>query len=204
MDNLVTWDVNQFVFSGLALALFGLVGFRRGVNRELLSVIGIALGMLLSGRLAAAAGPQINRFYKLGRFALGGGLASDDPSAAWQQAKGLSDPFQTPQDAQLLGLMVFLLITVFFFLLGQVRLPAPGSAMLKVLGGLAGVVNGFMVAHYILPIAFPGTGAVITVSSGQVQETLSNDRTIAYVAALLVAVLIAFGLHNAATRKREE
>ena len=204
MGNVVTWDVNQFIFSGLALGLFGLVGFRRGVNRELLSVIGIAIGVMLSGSLAAAVGPQVNRFYKLGRFALGGGLASDDLSAAWQQAEGLPDPFQTPGDTQLLGLIVFLAIALFFFLLGQARLATPASAMVKVLGGLTGLVNGFMVAHYIFPIAFPGTTAVIMVSSDQVQETLSNDQTIAYVVALLVAVLIAFGLHNAASQKRQE
>lgn len=204
MGNVVTWDVNQFIFSGLALGLFGLVGFRRGVNRELLSVIGIAIGMMLSGRAAAAVGPQVNRFYKLGRFALGGGLASDDLSAAWQQAKGLPDPFQTAGDTQLLGLIVFLGIALFAFLLGQARLAAPASVMVKVLGGLTGLVNGFMVAHYIFPIAFPDTTAVIMVSGDQVQETLSNDQTIAYVAALLVAVLIAFGLHNAAAQKRED
>jgi uncharacterized membrane protein required for colicin V production len=204
MGSVVTWDVNQFVLSGLALVLFGIVGFRRGVNRELLSVIGIAIGVMLSGPLAAAVGPQMNRFYKLGRFALGGGLASDDLSAAWQQAKGLPDPFQTPGDTQLLGLVVFLLIALFFLLLGQARIAAPASMMVRFLGGLTGLVNGFMVAHYIFPIAFPDTTAVIMVSSDQVQETLSNDQTIAYVVALLVAVLIAFGLHNAAAQRREK
>src|SRR4030042_1798854 len=80
MEGAVTWHVNQYSLVGITLAIFAFVGLRRGISRELLSMVGIGLGMLLANVLAPILGPQVNRFYRLGRFALGGGLAGDDPT----------------------------------------------------------------------------------------------------------------------------
>ena len=58
--------------------------------------------------------PWVNRFYRLGRFALSGGLFSDNPAAAWGQASNLPDLIRTTLDQQVLELVIFFTIRVDF------------------------------------------------------------------------------------------
>ena len=73
------------------LACFALIGLRRGVNRELLTFVGILIGIWITDKLGPTLHERVNRFYRLGRFALSGGLSGDDPAAEWQKAKQLPD-----------------------------------------------------------------------------------------------------------------
>ena len=196
MDSAVTWNVNQNLMMGLALGIFGFLGFRRGVNRELLLLIGIALAIWVSSQFAPVIGPQVNRFYKIGRFALSGGLTSQDPTAAWQETNALPDLVHS-EDVSIVGVVLFVLIASYFYYLSQRRFPDPTSAMLKLLGAFAGLVNGFLVTYYLFPIVFSGTSATINLPSGEVQQTLTSQQTIAQIVAFLVFVLIALGLHSA-------
>ena len=125
MDSVVTWNVSQYAVMGLALGLFGFLGFRRGVNRELLSLIGIGIGMLLATQFAPSLVPSVNRFYKLGRLAMSGGLTSDNPMEACQSVQQLPALVQTPEEIELLGMIIFLLVFGFFYLAGEKSFPAP-------------------------------------------------------------------------------
>lgn len=203
MEGAVTWHVNQYLLVGLTLALFGFVGFRRGVNRELFSMVGIGLGMLLANVLAPQLGPQVNRFYRLTRFALGGGITGDDPVSAWQRVRELPDLISTPGDVQLLLVLVFVVTALFFYLWGQGRIAVAYSLTSRLLGLLAGGVNGFLVAYYLFPLLFPEPKAVITLPSDEVTAVLSNSQTIALASVFFVIVLIAFGLHSASRSRRE-
>ena len=204
MDSAVTWNVNQYMLMGLALGLFGLVGFRRGVNRELLLMIGIALGMWLSSQVAPSLESLVNRLYRMGHLALGGGLTGQDPTAAWQSARELPDLIRTPEDLQMLGLALFILVVACSYLLGQRRFPQPDSTMLRILGSFAGAINGFLVSYHLFPIVLAKPTAVISLPSGQVQEALTSGQTIARMVALFVFVLIAFGLYSASRSKKRE
>ena len=194
---MVTWTVSQYALLGLAVGSFGLLGLRRGVNRELFSVIGVALAITLSETIASALGPQVNLFYKLGNFALGGGVTGGDPVGAWQKAQEARALIQTPDDMRLFSLAIFFLIVLVFYLLGQQRIQEAGGLVPSVLGLLAGCVNGFLMAYYFFPIVFPNPLAVIAVPSAQVQETLTSGQTIARVVLVFVFVLIALGLYSA-------
>lgn len=203
MEGAVTWNVSQYMLVGLTLGLFAFVGFRRGVNRELLSMVGIGLGMLLATVLAPGLGPQVNRFYRLARFSLGGGLTADDPTAAWQKARELPNFVRTPADEQFLSVVVFAVIALLFYLWGQGRAATAHSLTSRVLGLLAGGINGFLVAYFLFPLIFPEPRAVITVPSGDISAALSSSQTIALAGVFFVVVLIAFGLHSASRSRRE-
>jgi len=204
MDNVTTWNMSQYAMMGLILGIFGFSGFRRGVNRELLSLVGMGLGMLLSAQLAVSLVPMVNRFYKLGRLALSGGLTSDNPVTAWQTVQDLPALVRTQADTEMLALFVFLLILVAFYLIGQVSFRPPDSMIPRILGLFMGVVTGFLFIYYFMPILFPGPEAVIRLPSGEVRDTLSNEQIVAWAITLLVSVLIIFGVYSASGAKRRK
>jgi hypothetical protein len=199
----VNLTVDQYTLLVITLALFAFLGLRRGVNRELLFMAGIALAIFVADPLASALQPQVNRFYKLGHFALGGGLVGEDPTAAWRNVRDLPDLIRSPGDAQLLLLIVFVLIALIFYLWGQHGMPTPGAIMPKVLGLLAGGINGFLIAYFLFPLLFPQPATTITLPSTELNATLSSTRTLAWVAVFFVLVLIAFGLYGSTGPKRK-
>jgi len=196
------WDVSQSLVLGLAIGLFGLIGFRRGVNRELLFAVGIVLGILLASELSGALEPYVNRFYRLGKFALRGGLTSNDPAAAWQELKDEPLLIRDAQGQRNLSVGVFIATALLFYLLGEGSLPAPGSPILRLLGFLAGCVNGYLIAYYLVPIIFAKPVAVIAMAGGDMRQTLTDADTIARVVLISIIVLIAFGLVSASGARR--
>jgi uncharacterized membrane protein required for colicin V production len=202
MNQPLTWTINEVALVGITLGIFGFVGLRRGVSRELLAMIGIGLGVLIAGELASVAQPQVNRLYKLVQLALSGGLTSDNPAAAWQQVSGLPPLVSTAEDLQSLELVVFMLVALAFYLLGQ-RFVAGSTGLLpRLLGLLAGGINGFLVALYLYPAIFSQPTAVLTVSGQEVRKTLVGGENLAVVAVFFVIVLIAFGLYSAGPSRR--
>ena len=187
----MSWNVDQYALIGITLLLFGFLGFRRGANRELRSMVGIGLAMLLARVLVPNLGKQINFLYRLGRFALA--VVDSDPSNAWQEAQLLPDLIQTPEDLQFVSLLVFLGIILLCYLWGQSRIAAPFSLSSRVLGALAGGINGFLVAYYVFPILLKSE-AVIRVPGGEINAALGNSRTMALAAVFAVVVLIGLGL----------
>jgi len=194
VQDVVSWSLDQYALIGATLALFGFLGFLRGVNRELRSMIGIGLGMLLASVMVPNMGKQINSLYKLGRFAV---VTIDvDPETAWREVQMLPDLIQTSADLRFASLLVFCLVGLVFYLWGQGRSVAPPSLVSKVLGLVAGGINGFLVAYYAFPLLLPRSEAVITVPSGRINATLANSRSMALVAVFIVVILIALGLRS--------
>jgi len=189
------WDVSQSLVLGLAIGLFGLIGFRRGVNRELLFAVGIVLGVLLASELSGALEPYVNRFYRLG-------ITSNDPAAAWQELKDEPLLIRDAQGQRNLSVGVFIATALLFYLLGEGSLPAPGSPILRLLGFLAGCVNGYLIAYYLVPIIFAKPVAVIAMAGGEMRQTLTDADTIARVVLISIIVLIAFGLVSASGARR--
>lgn len=196
-------NISNYVLLGVTLAFFGFVGLRRGVNRELLSLIGIALGLWLAGSLAVAVKAWVNLFFKLGRLALSGGFTADDPMSAWGQLRDQADLVQSPSQEQFLTLVVFVVIVLLFYQLGQQRIPPPEAFILRLLGLLAGGINGFLIAYYLLPLLFPTPTTVINVPTGELRAALNDSQTVAVVIVFFVVVLIGFGLYSASVSKKK-
>jgi len=201
VEDIVSWHVGQNPLIGATMALFGFLGFVRGANRELRSMVGIGLGMLLATLLVPNLGKQINSLCKLGRFAFA--VIDSDPSTAWQKAQVSPDLIQTPADLQIVSLLLFVGLVLASYLWGHSQTAAPPSVPSKLLGVLAGGINGFLIAYYVFPILFPKSEAVITVPSATINQALRSSRTMALVAVLVVVVLIGLGLKASRPPKPE-
>jgi len=201
MDSAATVTVDQVVLMALILGVFGLVGFRRGANRELLTLVGVAISFVLLTQLLDSLAPLVNRFHRLGRFALQGGLTADDPTVAWGQVKGLPALIESDAHKRNLGTLVFALLVAVSYYVGFRAAPGANNGMSRVLGLLLGAVNGFIIASYLFRYALVTTKATIELSSGEMRETLMSGETIGRIATLLIVALIALGLYGA-TRRR--
>lgn len=203
MSDALTWTVNEYLMLGVTLALFAFVGLRRGVNRELLSMVGIGVGMIVANGSGPALQPQANRLYSLVRFALGGGLTSADPTAAWARASQMPPLVATSADVQSLSVVVFIFIVILAYMVGQRLFPTPKALVIRFLGLLAGGINGFLVSHYLFPAVLSQPRAVILLPGAQVKQTLNSPQNVAMVVVFFVAVLIAFGLYSAGSSKKK-
>lgn len=196
-----TVNVSEYLLMGLALGLFALIGFRRGVHRELISLIGIGLGMLIANGMTAALTPTVNHYYRMLQFAVKGGLSAPDPTAAWAASQSAPALIRTTTQQQTLGVAIFAVVALIFVGIGQWRGAPPRSFGLRVLGVLMGLINGFLVARFLTPVLFAAPRALIALPSGEVQAALNNSQTIAFVILFFVLVLIALGLYSASGSK---
>lgn len=197
-----TVNVSEHVLMGLLLGLFALVGFRRGVHRELISLVGMGLGMLAANALTGPLIPSVNRFYRMARFALGGGMSAADPTVAWRQAQAAPDLIRTAAQQQTLGLVVFLFVVLLFIIGGQIWGAKPRSLLLRVLGALMGLINGYLVARFLTPVLFAAPRALIALPSGEVQARLTDTETLAFAVLFFVGIIIALGLYSASGKSR--
>jgi uncharacterized membrane protein required for colicin V production len=201
MSDVATWTVSQYLLVGLLMGVFGLIGFRRGVNRELISLLGLGVAVLVATQVAPSLDDQVNRFYRMVRFALGGGLGSDDPAAAWEAAKVLPALIETEAQQRLLSVVVFAIMALLVYMVGDRRVAPTEAFLARLLGLFVGLINGFLVAYYLAPIVFTASQVNITLQSGDVQATLTDGQTLARLGLFLICVLIAVGLYNASTRR---
>jgi uncharacterized membrane protein required for colicin V production len=196
-----TWTVSQQMLIGVAAALFGYLGFRRGINRELLQMIGIFVSMVAASQLAPAMQGMVNRLYRLFRLMFTGALVTGDLMEAWQEVQALPPLVRTPEDVQMLSLVTFIVVLFMFYLIGQYQLPQPKGLALRLMGTFVGVINGFLIIYYLFPMVFTRPQAIILLPSEEVHQTLTDEQTVARIVALFIVVLIAFGLYTASTPK---
>ncbi len=197
-----TWTVSQQMLIGIAAALFGYLGFRRGINRELLQMIGVFVSMVSASQLAPAMQDMVNRFYRLLRLMLTGALLGGDMLEAWQEVQALPPLIRTPEDMQMLSLVTFVVVLMMFYLIGQYQLPQPQSLALRLMGAFVGIINGFLIIYFLFPMVFTRPEAIILLPSEEVHQTLTDEQTVARIVALFIIVLIAFGLYTASAPKR--
>lgn len=201
MDNVVTWNVSQYAMMGILLGFFGLIGFRRGIRRELITLVGIGLAVLIVTYTVSPLVPQVNRFHRLAHFALNGGLGAENPGDVWEQTtQGLPPLVSGRDEEQVLGVLLFLLLIFLAYIFGNYTVPPPYSLFLRVIGFFAGMFNGFLVAIYLLPTIFPEPRVAVTLPGAEVQATLTSQQAIARAIALFVFVMIALGLYSASQR----
>jgi len=194
-------DLSQQVVLIIILACFALIGLRRGVNRELWTLIGIAVGIWITDRLGPTLHERVNRFYRLGWFALSGGLSSEDPTAAWQKAKELPDLIKGSAAIEMLVFGFFCAIVLVFIVIGQRHAAAPKTHALRFLGAIVGAINGFLVASVILPRVITDTTMTIRVPTKEVTDVLVDTGNIGLLVVFFVVTLIALGLYNASGKK---
>ncbi|NLG26315.1 MAG: CvpA family protein, partial [Chloroflexi bacterium] len=168
MTDALTWSIDQFMLLGITLALFAWLGWKRGINRELLSLVGIGAGILMATQAAETLKPVVNRVYGLAQTATAGGAVAGGPA-----------PVSTPAQLQSLALAVFVVLVLVVYLAGQRLAASPASGGARLLGLMAGALNGFGVAYYVFPSLLKKPRAVILLPGEQIKSTLNSPRHVA-------------------------
>ena len=185
---------------GGLLGLFAILGYRRGINRELLALVGIVAAILVASQMGAMARPIINRFYKLGKLAIVVALGADDLGAEY--AKINSQPVLFSESNQdVLDLLIVIGLVCITYVASNVMAKGPQAFFQRMLGLFMGGLNGYLVAIYLVPKAFP-KNVTVTVPSVEVQKMLGDSTTVARVLFFFVLVVIAFGLYSSSRTKR--
>jgi hypothetical protein len=186
MTDALTWSIDQFILLGGTLALFAWLGWKRGINRELLSLAGIGVGILMARPAAEALKPVVNRVYGLAQMAAAGGAGAGGPALV-----------STPAQLQSLALAMFVALVLAVYLAGQRLAASPTSGGARLLGMMAGALNGFGVAYYVFPSLLKKPRAIILLSGEQIKSTLNSPRHVGMVIVFLFVVLVGFGLYSA-------
>jgi hypothetical protein len=194
--------------------IFIIVGFLRGVRAEAWTTAFIVLAFIVLGLFGDALVAWANRFYKLTRFALAGGIVAENPVEIWQQFADSPPLIETDFERMVFRIAVFLtlyLIGLFVARAAVSRSLAPiGFGLIRrlpdlgerVMGALLGAVNGFLVALFVLPQVLPATRRTVivvpqtTAVSDFLQENLINVAFIIVVIAIVLGLMASGGLRQ--------
>jgi len=193
--------LNQLYLIVGFVVLFGLMGLRRGVFRELLSLFGVFLAIVVGRWGTSFLEPWVNRSYKMAMFALKGGLASDDPSGILAKMGSLTPPVTTDADRLVLGTVAFVLIVLGFYLLGEFAVDPPKTISQRLSGIVLAGVNGYFIAYFLAPRHLPTPQTTIRFSARGMIDLLTQNLIKVLLA--FVIVLIVLGLQMSTKPKRD-
>jgi len=191
--------------------IFGLIGFLRGVAREVITAIGIIVAYLILRLGERPLTVWVNRLYRMAVFAARGGLIAEDPTSIWARVRELPPLIETDAERLTFRLVAFTVLAVFSYMAGNRILGGrpkafgpfiiyPGPPFFSRLLGIAvGLMNGYLVAHFTLPYAFPKAETVIRLPTGLVVEFLRTNLAFVFIG--LVVILITLGLGGTSLKK---
>ncbi|MHB0856687.1 MAG: hypothetical protein ACYC5M_03845 [Anaerolineae bacterium] len=178
----ITWVLSHSTLVGIAVVVLAVVGFQRGANRELTTMLGIGAGILLSGMLSGMLAPTVARVVRVA-------------AAASEAGKGILE-------TQVAPLLILGVVVLGFVVYGQLRVPGPRSIVSRLLGLVAGGINGYLIAYFVLPRM---TGKPVTAVAAQSGAgAAGGGDSAAWLVVALVGVLIAFGLYSSSAPKGHE
>lgn len=186
--------LDQLSVALAVIVLFGALGCKRGLLREVVAAPTILVAPLVGPWLGTVLQPWVNRFHKLFMFARFGGLATDDLTVVVEKVKQVPPLICTEADVARLGVVIFLLIIACGYLIGQWRVKGPADRAMKILGGLMGAFNGFMLAQIVLPRFWTAQFAVVVVPTASVLQLFHGQFALALVVAFVVLVVFALRL----------
>ncbi len=186
--------LDQLALAITIVAFFALLGYRRGILRELVAAPAILLAPTIGPWLGRLLKPWINRFYRLFLFARLGGLTSDDLSGVMAKVREMPPLISTAEDAVRAGVVCFLLVILAGYLIGQWRVKGPKDRAQRLLGAAMGGINGYALAQVVVPRFWTAQFAVIIVPTGSVLQMFRAQIVIVLVIAFAVLVLFALRL----------
>lgn len=194
--------MNQlYLFTGF-IVLFGLMGLRRGISRELLTLVGVFLAIAVGKWGAPFLKPWVNRSYTLVMFSFKGGLAAEDPASVLAKMGKLKLPVTTASDLLMLGTVAFGLVVLAFYLLGEFVIKPPKKISERLSGVILAGMNGYFIAYFLVPRHLPTPQTTIRFSTGGMMDLLSQN--LIKVVLAFVLILIFLGLQMSTRPKRPE
>lgn len=191
--------------SGVALVFIiaaALIGFSRGVRRELVSVAVIAASYVIFDRLWGLVTTYGNRLWRLFRFAIvERGVLAEDPTVAWQAVSGTDPLLPLAAGAALWQLGLFVM-TILVFGYGGARVITGGPHSVKtfshlpkvlerVVGAVLGAVAGSMIGHFVLPRIVPNAYISLIGPRSAISEHIGE-----YGPAILFAIIVILILYG--------
>jgi len=193
-------DLDQLHLIVGFVVLFGLMGLRRGVFRELLALVGVFLATMVGRWGAPFLEPWVNRFYQLGMFALRGGLATDDPASVLAEMGDLTLLVSSESDLLILGTTAFVLIVLTFYLLGEFVVDSPKTWSQRLSGIVLAGASGYFIAYFLAPRHLPAPETTIRFSTEDLLALLTQN--LIKVVLAFVVILIILGLQMSTRPRR--
>lgn len=186
--------LDQLSIALAVIVLFGAIGYRRGLLRELVAAPAILVAPLVGPWLGTVLRPWVNRLHKLFLFARFGGLATDDLTAVLGKVKQVQPLISTKEDVLRLGVVLFMTIIACGYLLGEWRIKGPADRAMRLLGALMGALNGYMLVQIVLPRFWSAQFAIVVVPTASVLQLFHGQLAVALVIAFVVLVVFALRL----------
>ena len=169
-------------------------------------MLGIILGRVLTTWGQPRTTLWTNKMAILVRFALRGGLTTDDPGALLSKVRELSPFIETRQSRSHFSVALFGFLVVITYLIGRWRFRVrptslgpltiyPVSRTQRIMAGGLGAINGYLLAHSLIPLLFPQETTIIQVPSGQLSSLLDEELELVIIGFILILIL--FGLQRA-------
>ena len=193
-------NLNQLYLVTGFIILFGIMGLRRGISRELLTLFGVFLAMVVGKWGAPSLKPLVNKSYKLVMFSLKGGMVAEDPGSVLAEIGKLKPPVTTESDLLILGTAVFGLIVLASYLLGEFVIKPPKKLSQRLSGVILAGMNGYFIAYFLIPRHLPTPRATIRISTSGMMDLLSQN--LVKVVLGFVLIMIFLGLQMS-TRPRK-
>ncbi|GAB4403690.1 MAG: hypothetical protein Kow00123_15020 [Anaerolineales bacterium] len=179
--------VDQALLLNVLIAVCAVLGLRRGVARELVVLIGIVIGLVVSPTVSGYV-PTVVAF---GQKAFGLTKGGAAPSAASVLPGKTGD------------LVVFGAILLFSIVIARmVRKPPKGIAS-RFLGAIVGGVDGFLIGRFVFPRVFVEPETMFVVSGVKAQAHFSPGNTAAAVIVFII-VLIGLGIKQSSPPKKKQ
>lgn len=169
---------------------------------------GCVMAGIVIGRALMAWGQSLviswaNKLSVMVRFALQGGLTADDPGVVFASVRELPPLIATDQHELQFTLALFSFLVIFMYLFGRWRfrirptahgplLIYPISRLRRLMACALGAINGYLLAHVLVPLLFPQAETVIKVPGDRLASRLDENLVLVIIG--LVLVLIIFGL----------
>ena len=186
--------LDQLTIALAVVVVFGFVGYQRGLLRELVAAPAILIAPLVGPWLGVVLKPWVNRFHKLFLFARHGGLTSDDLTAVMEKVRTARPLVSTPEDEVALGLVLFMVVIVCGYIIGQWRVKGPADRLTQWLGVIMGAINGYVLVQVVLPRFWSAQFAVIIVPTASVLQLFHGQVAVVLVVAFVVLVFYALRL----------
>jgi hypothetical protein len=186
--------LDQMAIALAVVVLFGIIGYQRGLLRELVAAPAILIAPFVGPWLGEVLKPWVNRFHKLFMFVRFGGLGTDDWTAVLEKVRSTKALVSTPEDEVALALVFFMVVIACGYCVGQWRVRGPTDRPTFWLGALMGALNGYVLAQVVLPRFWSAQFAVIIVPTASVLQLFHGQVALALVLAFVVLVIYALRL----------
>ena len=183
-------QITEWWFVALVAIVFAYFVLRRGLTVGLYMLVAAVSGLVIADPIAKFLKPWVN-FTSQVILALIRQRAFT-PDELFKAAAKQPQPITQTSHMVALGSLVYVLLIVIGFLIGQMRKAQarPSRLMTLILAALVGVVNGYLVAYFLFPRHFTAQTTIITVPNVNVRDLLRIQLGLPLLITIVVVITL--------------